>query len=641
MDKVLRPERLEMDANSGKASKESIHWKRTFDNFLAVLPQTGLNKLSVLANFVSPSIFQDIEECTEFEAAVGVLQALFVKPRNEIFARHILATRCQQPHETLDEFLQSLKTLSKDCNFQSVTASKYCEESIRDAFITGLRLPFIRQRLMENNTLDLKNMFDQARSLELAMRNSESYVSPPSSVNAAVPLAAMEDQEQIDSGTLAAVGSNASTCFFCGNSNPPRSRCPARDAVCSKCQKKGHFAKVCCGKTISKSKFSAAAWSPTLAAVGAPESLSKSLGTVTIEGLEVKALFDSGSMESFIHPRLVEKAALTVRPSSSSVSMATSVSSTVSITGTCATNLSYQGHEYADYSLSVLPGLCADLVLGLDFQSQHSSVTFHFGGSEPPLAICGFSKLNIDPPEPFANLTADCHPIASKSRRYSQEDTAFIDEEVKRLLKEGIIEPSLSPWRAQVVVTKDENHRKRLAIDYSQTMNRFTLLDAFPLPRISDMVNKIAQYRVFSTIDLRGAYHQVPLKEADKPYTAFEARGNLYQFTRLPFGVTNEVACFQREMMKFVDQNGLEASFPYLGNVTICGKDQEDHHANLKRFLEAAKCRNLCYNTDKCIFSTRRLPVFGYIIEEGTLRPDPERLRPLRELSIPHNSTQF
>lgn len=161
---------------------------------------------SVLANFVSPSIFQHIEECTEFEAAVGILQALFVKPRNEIFARHILATRCQQPHKTLDEILQSLKTLSKDCNFQSVTASKYREESIRDAFITGLRLPFIRQKLLENNTLDLKTMFDQARSLELAMRNSESYVTPPSSVNAAVPLAAMEDQEQINSGTLAAVG---------------------------------------------------------------------------------------------------------------------------------------------------------------------------------------------------------------------------------------------------------------------------------------------------------------------------------------------------------------------------------------------------------------------------------------------------
>ena len=254
------------------------------------------------------------------------------------------------------------------------------------------------------------------------------------------------------------------------------------------------------------------------------------------------------------------------------------------------------------------------------------------------MAVCGFSKLNIDPPEPFANLTANCHPIASKSRRYSQEDSVFIDEEVKRLLKEGIIEPSLSPWWAQVVVTKDENHKKRLAIDYSQTINRFTLLDAFPLPRISDMVNKIVQYRDFSTIDLRSAYHQVPLKDEDKPYTAFEARGNLYQFTRLPFEVTNGVPCFQREMMKFVDENDLEASFPYLDSVTICGKDQENHDTNMEHFLEAAKRKNLCYNTEKCIFSTRRLPIFGYIIEEGTIRPDPDRLRPLCELPVPHDS---
>ena len=136
----------------------------------------------------------------------------------------------------------------------------------------------------------------------------------------------------------------------------------------------GPFAKVCRGKKISKNKVSAAAWSPTLATVGAPESLSKSSGTVTIEGLEVKALFDSGSTESFIHPRMVEKVALTVHPSPGTVSMATSVSGSLSITGTCAANLSYQGHKYAGYKLSVLPGLCADLILGLDFQSQHSSV---------------------------------------------------------------------------------------------------------------------------------------------------------------------------------------------------------------------------------------------------------------------------
>ena len=124
MDKVLRPHHLETDPNTGEASKEWLYWKQTFDNFLAVLPQEDLNKLSVLVNFISPAIFHHIEECTEYEAAVGTLQALFMKPRNKIFARHILATRRQQPHETLDEYLQGLKSLSKDCNFQSVTADK-------------------------------------------------------------------------------------------------------------------------------------------------------------------------------------------------------------------------------------------------------------------------------------------------------------------------------------------------------------------------------------------------------------------------------------------------------------------------------------------------------------------------------------
>ena len=227
--------------------------------------------------------------------------------------------------------------------------------------------------------------------------------------------------------------------------------------------------------------------------------------------------------------------------------------------------------------------------------------------------------------------------IATKSRWYSQEDLFFIDGEVERLLKEGIIEPSKSPWRAQVVVTKDENHKKRMAIEYSQTINKFTLLDAFPLPRIDELVNQIAQYRVFSTIDLRSAYHQVPFKNDDKPYTAFEARGCLYQFTRLPFGVTNGVACFQREMVRFVQEEDLKSTFPYLDNITICGKDQQDHDVNLECFLDAAERKNITYSDKKSVFLTKRLPILGYEVE-GEIRPDPERLRPLRELPIPHDS---
>ena len=158
------------------------------------------------------------------------------------------------------------------------------------------------------------------------------------------------------------------------------------------------------------------------------------------------------------------------------------------------------------------------------------------------------------------------------------------------------------------------------------------------MPNINDQINEIAQYHVFSTIDLQSAYHQVPLRAEDRPYTAFEANNNLLQFTRLPFGVTNGVACFQREMMNFVRNENLKAVFPYLDNITICGKNQEEHDANLEAFLDAAKRKNITYNESKSVFSTKRLPILGYVIENGEIRPDPDRLKPLREMPIPHDS---
>ena len=88
------------------------------------------------------------------------------------FPRHVLATRQQQTTETLNECLQALKTFIKDCNFKNVTTNLHCEESIKDAFIGGLQFNLIRQRLLENKTLDLKTMFDQTRALESAMRSS-------------------------------------------------------------------------------------------------------------------------------------------------------------------------------------------------------------------------------------------------------------------------------------------------------------------------------------------------------------------------------------------------------------------------------------------------------------------------------------
>ncbi len=184
-------------------------------------------------------------------------------------------------------------------------------------------------------------------------------------------------------------------------------------------------------------------------------------------------------------------------------------------------------------------------------------------------------------------------------------------------------------------MVRSKSHRQRMVIDYSQTVNRFTQLDAYPLPGMDALVRQVAQYSVYSTLDLRSAYHQIPIIAADRIYTAFESGQRLYQFTRIPFGVTNGVACFQRAMDDLLAKENLTDVFVYLDNLTVCGHDQEHHDANLKRFLEVAQRYRLTMNEAKCRYSLRKVDLLGYTVTHDSVAPDKERLRPLLDMAPP------
>lgn len=158
-----------------------------------------------------------------------------------------------------------------------------------------------------------------------------------------------------------------------------------------------------------------------------------------------------------------------------------------------------------------------------------------------------------------------------------REDEKFIQAEITRILREGIIEAK-SPWRAQILITSAENRKKkRMVIDHSQTIKRFTQLDAYPLPNIDKMVGKIAKYKILNTR---------PQKRLSqyKPYTAFEVCEQLYQFLRIPFDVTNGVASFQRIIHKIITDERLQGTYAYIDKVTACSYDRNDPDRHLKRF---------------------------------------------------------
>ena len=311
--------------------------------------------------------------------------------------------------------------------------------------------------------------------------------------------------------------------------------------------------------------------------------------------------------------------------------------------GLCCTDIDLNNNHYKSVNLKVMKNLCCDVILGQDFQRQHKSVQIMYGGPKPDLVIrgeelhCALAAASLESPSLFGNLNPKCKPIATKSRKFGKDDREFIEHEINSLLKESIIESSSSPWRAQVVVVKDstERHRKRLCVDYSQTINLFTELDAYPLPRIDEMINNLANYKLFSTYDLKSAYHQILLRKDERKFTAFEANGKLYQYCRVPFGVTNGVAIFQREMDKLVHQENLKDTFPYLDNITVAGRDKTEHDQNVKKFLDTIKTYNLTLNHSKSIESVPAINILGYWVGNGIIKPDPERLQPLQEIPIP------
>ena len=137
-------------------------------------------------------------------------------------------------------------------------------------------------------------------------------------------------------------------------------------------------------------------------------------------------------------------------------------------TGFCLVDLIHKGTKYSCTRLNVFENLSSDVILALDFQSQHQRLIFNFNGESPDLIVssdshCSLAAANTNEVSLFSNLAPDAKPIATKSRRYSQDDRNFIQDNVDKLLSEEVIRPSSSPWKAQVVVVKDElnRHKKR------------------------------------------------------------------------------------------------------------------------------------------------------------------------------------
>ena len=381
-------------------------------------------------------------------------------------------------------------------------------------------------------------------------------------------------------------------------------------------------------------------------------------------------MIDTGSSGTFVSESTAKRLKLLVFPKHRSIPLANKKQVAV-IIGEVIIDLVVHGKRHEKVVAEVIKDLCSDVIIGRDVLGEHSRVVLNFNGPREELVIGAidsktpttppetipptlqpttttepsvstttqtsvFGAMNIPPPPLFTHLTPDMKPVATKSRRQSPTDSSFMRHEISRLHSQGVIRPSVSPWRAQAFVTKEDGtHKRRMVIDYSDTINRFTELDAYPMPNVLEMVRKISQYRYFATFDLKSAYHQIPIKEEDSKYTAFEVDGQLWEFTRIPFGVTNGVSAFQRTIDKVIEVEKLHDTFAFVDNVTVCGMTKEELEYNVAAFHKVRAKYNLTLNDDKTVLSATSITILGYTISFQSIRPDQDRLKPLLEMPPP------
>ncbi|KAJ0733400.1 putative nucleotidyltransferase, Ribonuclease H [Helianthus annuus] len=192
-------------------------------------------------------------------------------------------------------------------------------------------------------------------------------------------------------------------------------------------------------------------------------------------------------------------------------------------------------------------------------------------------------------------------PIAKAPYRLAPAEMQELKKQLDELLEKGFIQPSSLPWGAPILFVKKKDGSMRMCIDYRE-LNKVTIKNRYPLPRIDDLFDQLQGARFFSTIDLRSGYHQLKVQEEDIPKTAFRTRYGHYEFTVMPFGLTNAPAAFMDMMNRICKPYLDKFIIVFIDDILIYSKSKEEHAKYMHLLLSLLRKEKLYAKFSKCEF---------------------------------------
>lgn len=237
-------------------------------------------------------------------------------------------------------------------------------------------------------------------------------------------------------------------------------------------------------------------------------------------------------------------------------------------------------------------------------------------------------------------IVTDSEPIKQRYYNINPHMQKLVNVELDKLLEQGIVEPSSSPWSSPILLVPKKDKSYRFVVDYRK-LNRVTRKDAYPLPYISHTLDKLRDARYLTSLDIKSAYFQIPMAESSKQYTAFTVpnRG-LFQFRRLPMGLSGSPAVWQRFIDRVLGADLDPYVFAYLDDIIVIGPTFEKHLEVLAEVIKRIHGAGLTLNKDKCQFCREELRYLGYMVNRSGLHVDPEKIQAILDIPTPKSVSE-
>nr|GEX33631.1 putative reverse transcriptase domain-containing protein [Tanacetum cinerariifolium] len=236
-------------------------------------------------------------------------------------------------------------------------------------------------------------------------------------------------------------------------------------------------------------------------------------------------------------------------------------------------------------------------------------------------------------------LIPDTAPVARAPYRLAPSELKELSDQLKELSEKGFIRLSSSPWGVSVLFVKKKDGSFRMCIDYRE-LNKLTVKNRLPLPRIDDLFDQLQGSSVYSKIDLRSGYHQLRIREEDIPTTAFRTRYGHFEFQVMSFGLTNAPVVFMDLMNRLCKPYLDKFVIVFIDDILIYSKNKEDHEEHLKTILELLKNEKLYAKFSKCDFWLESVHFLGHVIDSDDVHVGPTKVEAIQNWSAPTTPTK-